>query len=151
LQIESAEEAGLVADFVAQCQTHIRWAETTLAELANRVAIARADYEKRRSRRMLGSGTAKRRSRNLRPRAQKALLSADALRLIVDPGWDEPRVLRLYCRRLRDLQNDGPGTATAIATFREVNAPIEARLRTTLPQLMGEIDAIYRWAATHAR
>jgi hypothetical protein len=28
-QIESAEEAGLVADFVAQCQTHIRWAEGT--------------------------------------------------------------------------------------------------------------------------
>ncbi len=124
--------------------------EASLAALADRVAAARDVYDQRPRWRKLAARTSTRTNRNGHL-GVRDLLSPDTLRLAIGPGWAEARVFRLYRRRLRDLQNGGAGTATAIATFREVNAPVEARLRTTLPELMGEIDAIYRWAATHAR
>jgi len=71
--------------------------------------------------------------------------------LLVDPGWPEARVFRHYHDRLRNLQDNGSGKAAAIIAFREANHPIEARLRSSLPHLIHEIDAIYAWAAKHAR
>jgi hypothetical protein len=125
--------------------------EAVLADLTDRVAIARDVYEKQQRRREPSSRISKYANRNGHVRRCRNPVNPDSFRLAIDPGWAEARVFRVYRRRLRDLQNGRAGTATAIATFREVNAPVEARLRKTLPQLMGEIDTIYRWAATNAR
>jgi hypothetical protein len=128
-----------------------RRGEAALADLSDRVAMARDVYEKQQRRREPSSRISRRMNRNGHVRMRSSLVNPDSFQLAIDPGWAEARVFRVYRRRLRDLQNGRAGTATAIATFREVNAPVEARLRKTLPQLMGEIDTIYRWAATNAR
>ena len=74
-----------------------------------------------------------------------------APRLVLDPGCSPQETYRLYYARLTALRNDGFGRAAAFAAFREANREIEARLRTSLPALIANIDSLYTWAAKHAR
>ena len=71
------------------------------------------------------------------------------LLLQIDPSWPEERLFQHYRARLKALQQ-GAATASSIADFRRANCAIETRLRTSLPDLIKQIDAIYAWAATNA-
>jgi hypothetical protein len=72
------------------------------------------------------------------------------LALEISPAWSEARVAKLYLERLAKLKK-GSGPAAELARFREANRSIEERLRASVPHLMVPIDALYAWAATHAR
>ena len=70
--------------------------------------------------------------------------------LAIDPSGSDEETLELYRARLQKMRR-GSAKACDIAQFREVNRSIENRLREAVPQLMGPIDAVYAWAARHAR
>ena len=64
------------------------------------------------------------------------------LALMIDPGWGDQRVFRLYRAALVAVHNQYSGQVPEIARFRDANAAVEARLREKLPERMIEIDAI---------
>jgi hypothetical protein len=71
--------------------------------------------------------------------------------LQVDPQCSDRELLRAYQGMLERLRDGGRGKAATIAQFRQANRDAEARLRATLPELIKPIDAVYAWAAKHAR
>jgi hypothetical protein len=85
-----------------------------------------------------------------RKRAASSVDLEPELALHIDPSWAEERVFQHYREGLRKVQQNGLGKASTIACFRHANRAIEARLRTGLPHLIKQIDAIYAWAAKNA-
>jgi hypothetical protein len=69
--------------------------------------------------------------------------------LQIDPSWPQERVFQHYWARLKTLRK-GSAKASAFVDFREANRTIEVQLRANLPHLIGELEAIYAWAATNA-
>jgi hypothetical protein len=84
-------------------------------------------------------------------RGGRSTLKPSDLTLEIDPSWSEAAVFQQYHGELRRLRQGGRGKAATIAAFRAVNQDIEEGLRTKLPQEIKKIDAIYAWAARHAR
>ncbi len=85
-----------------------------------------------------------------RKRAASSVGPEPELALHIDPSWAEERVFQHYREGLRKVQQNGLGKASTIACFRHANRAIEAQLRTGLPDLIKQIDAIYAWAAKNA-
>jgi hypothetical protein len=70
--------------------------------------------------------------------------------LKISPTWSDEKVLHHYQSHLLKMRlRRAP--AAAFVNFRLANQPIEDRLRTRLPNLMGAIDEVYTWASTEAR
>ncbi len=70
--------------------------------------------------------------------------------LMIDPARSDETALRHYRAHLIALKRRRAMAATFV-DFRRANHEIEERLRERLPHLMTDIDAIFAWAATHAR
>jgi hypothetical protein len=80
----------------------------------------------------------------------RSVLPQTELLLRIDPSWPQERVFQHYRARLKTLRKASAKASTSVE-FRHANRAIEARLRTGLPQLIKEIEAIYAWAATRGR
>ena len=83
--------------------------------------------------------------------SRRGLIATGTLQLEIDPGWGDQKIFQHYRARLHQLHDGGAGKASVLARFRETNGAIEARLRRMLPEQMQQIDAVYAYAAVHAR
>jgi hypothetical protein len=90
-------------------------------------------------------------SRRARGERQRILVPEPQLVVQIDPEWTDRELLRAYQGQLETLRLGRRAKAATIARFRETNREAEARLRATLPDLIGPIDAFYAWAAKYAR
>jgi hypothetical protein len=91
------------------------------------------------------------RSRSKRAKIAKRGSDIEAIRpLKIDPARSDETALRRYRTHLSALKRRRAMAATFV-DFRRANHEIEERLRKSLPHLMTDIDAIFAWAANHAR
>jgi hypothetical protein len=91
------------------------------------------------------------RRQSRRRRADPASLTCDrGQSAMFDTLWSDGELFRHYRSRLGALKRRRAKAATFIE-FREAHRWIETRLREQLPGSIAVIEAIYAWAATHAR
>jgi hypothetical protein len=67
-----------------------------------------------------------------------------------DPLWCDNELLRHYRAHLAALRRRR-AKAASFVEFREAHSWVEMRLREQLPDRLADIDALYAWAALHAR